>query len=324
MTTDERRQALQRLGFTERQAGFLVMVMLHAGVCIGRQYCQFAQIAYGRTMHAFFERLVTRGDATAHRCGHNRARIYHIRAKRLYRAVGQPDNRHRRPVMIARAVERLMLLDAVLAESDHRWLATEDEKLAHFTLSHRIHRPYLPSLTFRAGEAETVRYFPDKLPIRVDPDGRCVFVYVLTRELPIDFRAFLERHAELWRRLPSWTVRLLVPRHDTDLVTRYHAAFREQLASPLAPDLVEEFRWYAHARAHGVRDAEERFDHAARAFAAPRFQAVYRAWRVRGEMVMDALSSQTLKDQLEWETGRWEREVLPHNYRCLLPAIGNV
>jgi hypothetical protein len=65
LTADERRQAVQRLGFTERQAGFLVTVMLHAGVCIGRQYCQFARIAYGRTMHTFFERLVARGDATA-------------------------------------------------------------------------------------------------------------------------------------------------------------------------------------------------------------------------------------------------------------------
>jgi hypothetical protein len=322
LSTDERRQAVQRLGYTERQARFLVTVMLHAGVCIGRQFCQFARIPYGRTMHTFFERLVARGDATAHRCGHNRARVYHIHAKRLYRAVGQPDNRRRRPVTVGRAVERLMLLDAVLADWDNTWLATEDEKLAHFTLSHRIQRAYLPSLTFRAGEAETVRYFPDKLPIRVDPDGRCVFVYVLTRDLPIDFRAFLERHAELWRRLPSWTVRLLVPRHHTDLVSRYHAAFREQLASPLDPNLVEEFRWYAHARARGTRDVEERFDLAARAFGAPRFQAVYRAWRERGEMVIDALSSHSLKDQLEWETGRWEREVLPHNYLRLLPLVG--
>jgi hypothetical protein len=27
------------LVFTERQAGFLVHVMLHSGVCVGRQYC---------------------------------------------------------------------------------------------------------------------------------------------------------------------------------------------------------------------------------------------------------------------------------------------
>ena len=47
MTWEERRQAVQLMGFTDRQAGFLVTVMLHAGVCIGRQYCAFARIAYG-------------------------------------------------------------------------------------------------------------------------------------------------------------------------------------------------------------------------------------------------------------------------------------
>ncbi len=43
MTWEERRHAV-KLGFTERQAGVLVTVMLHAGVCIGRQYCAFARI----------------------------------------------------------------------------------------------------------------------------------------------------------------------------------------------------------------------------------------------------------------------------------------
>jgi hypothetical protein len=32
--------ALTSFGFTARQASFLVLVMLHAGVCLGRQYCE--------------------------------------------------------------------------------------------------------------------------------------------------------------------------------------------------------------------------------------------------------------------------------------------
>ena len=61
MTWEERLQAVRVMGFTERQAGFLVTVMLYAGVCLGRQYCTFASIAYGRTMHEFFESLLARG-----------------------------------------------------------------------------------------------------------------------------------------------------------------------------------------------------------------------------------------------------------------------
>jgi hypothetical protein len=54
LTPDERLRAVTNLGFTERQAGFLVTVMLHAGVCLGRQYCEYGQIAYGQKMHDFF------------------------------------------------------------------------------------------------------------------------------------------------------------------------------------------------------------------------------------------------------------------------------
>src|SRR6185295_4131651 len=171
MTWNERRGAIADLGFTERQAGFLVTVMLHAGVCLGRHYCTFAGIAYGRKMHDFFQSLLARGYATARACGHHKARLYHIHYKPLYSAIGEPDNRHRKPTTLPRAIERLMLLDAVLADRGTVWLATEREKVAHFTLRHRIPRQDLPSLTFRAGDSETVRYFPEKLPIGLDADG---------------------------------------------------------------------------------------------------------------------------------------------------------
>ena len=38
MTFAERVTAVGAFGFTERQSRFLVTVMLHAGVCLGRQY----------------------------------------------------------------------------------------------------------------------------------------------------------------------------------------------------------------------------------------------------------------------------------------------
>ena len=45
MTFDERVHAVAKKGFTERQARFLTTVMLHAGVCVPRQYARFC----GRT-----------------------------------------------------------------------------------------------------------------------------------------------------------------------------------------------------------------------------------------------------------------------------------
>jgi hypothetical protein len=323
MTWNERVASVRLHGFTDRQAAFLVTVMLHAGVCLGRHYCNFSGIAYGRKMHDFFQSLLARGYATARTCGHHKARLYHIHSKPLYRAIGEPDNRHRKPTTLPRAIERLMVLDAVLADPDRNWLATEQDKLTYFTLAHRIPRQDLPSLTFRAEDAETVRYFPEKLPIGRDSDGRThLFLYLLTQDLPIDFRAFLERHAELLRALPAWTVRLLVPRHKTDAIPRYKASFHEQLASPLRPSLVDDLRWYFRARRSPPKGADERFDQARHAFGAPRFQALYRAWLERGEPVLDATMSTTLADAIARETGRLDCHVLPHRYVHLFPLVG--
>ena len=59
----ERAANLQPLGFTERQARFLVTVMLHSGVFIERQYCRFAGITHGQKTHDFINHLVGRGFA---------------------------------------------------------------------------------------------------------------------------------------------------------------------------------------------------------------------------------------------------------------------
>jgi len=322
VTWEERVAAVTKFGFTERQAGFLVTVMLHAGVCLGRHYCTFARIAYGQKMHDFFGVLLDRGYATARPCGHNKARIYHVQFKPLYEAIGERDNRHRKPVTLARAVERLMLLDAVLAERELTWLATEEDKVAHFSFVRPVRRGDLPLLTFGTAPKTTVRYFPDKLPIGITTDRRThVFLYLATRTPPVDFRAFLERHAELLRQLSDWRLRLLVPRHLTEAIKTHETAFREQIAMPLGPATRDELRWYFQQRhAAGVAD-EERFRRAFRAFGAPRFQALYRAWLERGDIVVDATVSPALADALARRSGRLECHVLPHAYLHLFPLV---
>jgi hypothetical protein len=54
-----------RQPFTERQTRVLVMVMLHSGVFVERQYCAFAGIVHGQKTHDFLERITTRGMAKA-------------------------------------------------------------------------------------------------------------------------------------------------------------------------------------------------------------------------------------------------------------------
>jgi len=322
MTWEERVGAVVNFGFTKRQAGFLVTVMLHGGVCLGRHYCAFARIAYGQKTHDFFGTLLDRGYAFARACGHNKARLYHVQHRPLYAAIGEPHNRYRKPVTLARAVERMMVLDAVLAERKLTWLATEDDKLTYFSLVHPVPRRDLPALAFGEGTRTTVRYFADKLPIGVPSDRHThVFLYLLTRPTPVDFRAFLERHAELFRALPSWCVRLLVPRHLTEAVALHEAAFREQLAMPLRPGTRDDLRWYFDRRKAGGNGHDERFVRSSRAFRGPRFQTLYRAWVERGDVVIDATVSHVLADAIARRTGALECRVLAHRYLHLFPLV---
>jgi len=91
MTQDVHIRAVIDFGFTERQARFVVLVLRHAGVCVPRQYASFSGVANGgRRCNAFFDRLVLRGYAHEIGCVHNRARLYHLRHKPLYHAIGEP------------------------------------------------------------------------------------------------------------------------------------------------------------------------------------------------------------------------------------------
>jgi hypothetical protein len=132
LTGEERVQAVVEFGFTERQARFLVTVMRHAGVCVPRQYATSAGVANGgEKTNAFFDKLVNHQYAVACNCRHNRARLFHVHHKPLYRAIGEAESRFRRAVPARRAVEPLMLLDAVLASPDSTWLTSEKEKVAY-------------------------------------------------------------------------------------------------------------------------------------------------------------------------------------------------
>lgn len=162
MTYQDRVKAILQFGLTERQARFLVTVMLHSGACLLRQYPTFASIVHGQKTRKFFRKLVTRGYATAYACRHNRGRVFHIHNKALYRAIGVTDSRHRRPLSAARVVHGLMLLDAVVANPELIWLATADEKRAHLTAMTPIPTDRLPHVSPSPGRSGEARTFPDK------------------------------------------------------------------------------------------------------------------------------------------------------------------
>ena len=93
-------------------------VMLHSGVCVPRQYAEFAGIVHGQKTRKFFAKLVRLEYASMHDCRHNRAVLYHLDNRRLYRAVGDAESRLRRPLDSRPGFHRLMVLDAIVEDPD--------------------------------------------------------------------------------------------------------------------------------------------------------------------------------------------------------------
>ena len=330
MTDAERIAAVATLGFTPRQAGFLVTVAMHAGVCLSRQYATYSGRVWGQVARDFFAMLVKRRVATAFPCAREGANLYRLQNKAIYRAIGEPDSRLRRPVPLARAVERLMVLDAVLDDPDFVWLGAERDKVAHFHGCTGLAEEHMPRLIFRnASGQQTMRCFPDRLPIGCHPDGRApVFLYLVRAWDPFEFRMFLQRHGPLLRALAEWRVRLLVPPHLEGAEKAHEIACWNEFASPLKPAELEELRWYFERRL-ALGDAspdseEERFRRAHVMFSKPRYRALYKQWSELGDGLLELQGSHLLGEALEGRSGRVDTHVLDRQYSHLSPLVGSV
>lgn len=324
---DDRVEAVVKFGFTERQARFLVTVMLHSGVCLLRHYTAFAGIRHGQRTWKFFAKLVTRRYARAYPCRHNRGHVYQVHHKPLYRAIGETDSSHRRPMSAARVVDGLVLLDAMLASPSVVWLAREEEKRVHLSGLAGITHEEAERLTRRESACNAAPTVRDRMPTGVDLAGRWVFVYTVTGDQRVDFEWFLQQHAGLLVRLPAWTVQIAVPAHLAWLAERYREVAQRQLTSPLER-LVQHLRWYfKQRRAHSLEcapiDDEEGYDEARYAFRATGFQVLYRRWLKEGDTAFEAISSAAIADAIERDAGRVECLVLPFSYRHLSPLVGS-
>jgi hypothetical protein len=330
MTHDERIRAVVDSGFTERQARFVVLVMRHAGVSIPRQYARFAGIANGgRRCNAFFDKLVKRGYAHEIRCVHNRARVYHIHHKPLYFLIGEASSRYRRAVSPRVAVERLMLLDAVLAAGDVEWLTTAAEKatyLERLRVKATDDRPLQPTSEERRPPASSLS---SALPIGVAADGCTLLLYLASEPTTETFRTFLRTHAELLRVAPTWTIRIVFPRPLDHAYDAYQAVIHEELESPLHSATIGELQSYFELRVeaaggepmHPLNQGFLRKGH--EVFAAARFGAMYHRWLKHRDAVFAGPSSPAIAEALNSGRGRVESVVLPHLYRHLAPLVAD-
>jgi hypothetical protein len=315
MTSEDRIKAVSDFGFTERQARFMVTVMLNGGVCVPRQYARSVGTAYGQNVNAFFDKLVRKGFAVRCSCIHNRAAVYQLGFQPLYRAIGEPHSPNRKPIAAGRVVERLMLLDAVISQPDLVWLSTAPDKFAFFSVAASSCPP--------GGLPHNANAFP----VGVERTGRPVFLFVVNAWDADDLRAFVQRHAEVLRALAGWTVRLVLPPHFAAVKTRFEGAVRAEVAGPMSPRTFGELRWYFEKRRGQTaceRTEADRFRRADRAFAGLRWRLLYRRWLTDGDSALEVATSPAIRDALARGDGRIESEVLPHSYRHLSPLASLV
>ncbi|HKW03264.1 MAG TPA: hypothetical protein VJN96_25790 [Vicinamibacterales bacterium] len=284
-------------------------MMQYSGVCLLRQYSTFAGIVHGQKTCKFFAKLVSRKLATAYACRHNRGRVYHVHHKALYRAIGETDSPHRRPLSPDQIIQGLATLDAVLTTPTIEYLATADDRARRLSV--------------------VAHLFRDKHPVGVDPDGRVVLLYVATEACSHRFLAFLQRQQTLLRSLPTWTLRIVVPSWPLGLDNAYLKMANPELSQVLSRKHVERLRaYFEQRRAAQTTDARPRsadLDLARRAYRGERFELLYRGWLIEGDSVLETASSPHFEQALKDGRGRIESVVLPHQYRhlSLLVALEN-
>src|SRR5689334_23975110 len=93
-TTDTGVLALERFGYTSRQAAFLALVARHGGYFLRRQYVAFTGQSHGLATVRFLRRLVERRHART--LSTLDGAVFHLSARPLYAALGEEHNRNRR------------------------------------------------------------------------------------------------------------------------------------------------------------------------------------------------------------------------------------
>ena len=224
----------------------------------------------------------------------------------------------------------MRLLDGVISNPQLVWLATEEDKVAFFNLMAPSLPPErLPHITTGKPSSGRLHLFPDGLPIGVGSNGRVVFLYVVTGPFDADLRRFLQRHADLLRALPGWTLQLLFLRRAAGMMSAFENAVRGELTGQFAPDTIAELKWYCEER-RSTLDlrarclSDGRFWQAHRAFASPRCQMLYRRWQTDGDTAFDLISSTAIGDALTRGTAPIESHVLLCSYDHLSPLASLV
>src|SRR5437879_2016537 len=128
---DQDIRAINDLGYAEDEAQFLYIVATHSGYFIPRQFLKFTGAKWGYKTDEFTKKLESRGHASW-REYEGTGGVYHLFSKTLYGEIGKENLRNRRRHSVEFIKTRLVLLDFILANLNHDYLETEQQKVQYF------------------------------------------------------------------------------------------------------------------------------------------------------------------------------------------------
>lgn len=338
LTFEDRVAALSDLGLSRVQTEFLVLVALHGGCFLRRQFDVFSGRRRGEVVSRFLKRLTAAGIVTPYPLHGCAGAVYHVQGKSIYRAIGQIDNRNRREVSFPTMARKVMLLDYVLAHEPRGWLATEHEKVELFTSRFGISRNYLPARTYLPGAAPTARtsptpptrHFIHKQPVRVTEDSsEVVFACLIDDASGARMDTFLRDHASLLDQLPSWAAAAVCPKHILGLraaervFSTFEARQADQLKRAVVAASVEDTLWFFRTKPEVDRGDLtrlrvpdlNRFRDLRHVLAGWQVERLFGKWLEHGDAVVTEALTKRGADPSAKSTGRLITYVLPFNYR---------
>lgn len=294
MTDEERIEALAPFGYSPREAAFLCVAALQGGYFLRRQFGQFIGQTSGGSIAALVEKAVAAAHVQVSAYAH-KTLVYHVSSRPFYAAIGQVDNRNRRRREPLTTKNKLMGLDFVLEHPGVTYLATEDEKVRHFTNTLKIPISALPARRYRASDRDewTTRYFVEKYPLFIGADDRVCFCFVdegLTTASR--FETFLAQYQPLLMRLPAFhivyvsaglrTPRWVEPTFAHWLSRLAHHATSGSPASRMRRHFAERQRYEAKQLATFDRATLMRFRDERTEFSGPEYDRLFEHWKANG------------------------------------------
>ena len=194
--------ALEPLGWTGREAEWIALVCLHSGVFTRAQFCRYFANVHHWTAGRFVQTLLDRKAAVENQwpLGNGAGKTCRIFDRRIYRALGVENIRHRRPASRPLLIRRLLSLDFVIEHPGLNWLPGEHEKV-QFLTELGLPRSLIPRRIYYGAVSQRKRYFALKLPLALDPET-ATFVYIdpgLSSDA--ELRSWGAAHARLWEAL---------------------------------------------------------------------------------------------------------------------------